>query len=109
MVEIWASCWGRLGALRQACIWYKLSGVSRGIVTVMVSVPPRDAHQPPLVLVSRAGRPPMVASGLGRRKPGKPSALHRTRTPPDGSAPIGSPQVTVFTPGLVVTVHGSCC
>ncbi len=70
MAEIWASCWGRLGALRQASISYKLSGMSRGIVTVMVSVPPRDAHQPPLVLVSRAGQAAAVAFGLVRRKPG---------------------------------------
>jgi hypothetical protein len=36
-----------------------------------------------MVLVSRAGRPPMVVVvfGLGRWKSGKPSASHRTRTP----------------------------
>ena len=51
----------------------------------------------------------MVAFGLVRRKPGKPSRSQRTRTPPGGSVSTGSPQVTVFSPGLVVTVHGSYC
>jgi len=73
MAEIWASCWGRLGTLRQAFSPYQLSGWSRGIMTEMVSVPPREAHQPALVLASRAGRPAMVAFSLVRRKPGKPS------------------------------------
>ncbi len=62
MAEIWASFCSRLGTLRQASIWYQLPGVSRGTMTVMVSVPPREAHQPPLILVSRAG--PRVARHL---------------------------------------------
>ena len=57
---------GRPGLRRQASTWNQLSGVSRGIITVIVSVSPRSAHQaPPLVLVSTAGRPPMVVFGFG--------------------------------------------
>src|ERR1700722_2627593 len=109
MAEIWAACWDGLGARRQASIWYQLPGVPRGIRTVMVSVAPRDAHQPPLALVSKAGRPAMVVFGLGGWKLGKPAASQRTRTPPGGSGPTGSVQFTLVTAGLWVTVQGSCC
>jgi hypothetical protein len=40
------SCRVRRGPRRQASIWYQLS-TSRGIMTVIVSVPPGGAHQPP--------------------------------------------------------------
>src|ERR1700722_19438324 len=90
MAEIWASWWGRLGGRGQASIWYQLSGVSRGIRIVMVSVAPRDAHQAPLVLVCTAGRPAMVVCGLGRWKLGKPAAAQGTRTPPGGSEPTSA-------------------
>ena len=89
MDAISASDRARPGARRQAFISYQLSGAFRGMMTVIVSVPRRVAHQPPLVLVSLALRPAMVVFAWGRGGDGKPSALQLTRTPPAGSAVTG--------------------
>jgi len=74
---------GRPGLRRQASTWNQLSGVSRGIITVIVSVSPRSAHQaPPLVLVSTAGRPPMVVFGFGGWTVGGPPDQDSPRRQP---------------------------
>jgi hypothetical protein len=82
--------------------------LARGMMAVIVSVPPSVAHQLSLVLVSVARRPPMVVFVLGMFQFGKLSAFHLTRTPPGGSLPTGSPHTLVMRPGLVVTEQGSC-
>jgi len=96
----------RPGARRQASIWYQLPGAARGIMTVIVSVPPNVAHQPPLILVSTALRPATVVLAFGMCHAGKPLALHLTRTPPGGRTRIGYAKVWAIRPGLVLTVHG---
>ena len=58
-------------------------------MTVIVSVPPSVAHQPPLVVVSTAARPPTVVFGFGMGQAGKPLASHLTSTPPGGGFPTG--------------------
>src|SRR5579859_7422032 len=73
----------------------------------MVSVPPRDAHQPPLVLVSTAGRPAMVAFGFGRCQLGKPCEVHSTSTSPGARVSTGKPLQT-SAPSAGPPMHGSC-
>ena len=77
-----ASCRGRPGPRRQASIWYHLPGPARGIITVIVSVPPRTAHQPPRVLLSTAPRPATVVVAFGIRQFGRPIGV-----PPDEDSP----------------------
>src|SRR5689334_23536137 len=107
MDDICSSCCGRPGARRQASIWYQVPGVARGMMTVMVSVAPSGAHQPPLVLISTALRPAMVVLAFGMRHAEKLWAPHLTRTPAGGRTRTGYSQVWAIRPGAALATPGA--